>query len=205
MNFREIAMSRRMKIGVAVLVAALSVQAGLAQGDKAAAEAKATAESKADTRIGLKNSDFVGAKFYHLEFVVKELEGGKVINSRSYSMSVAKRETGGNFTNRSLRTGTKVLIQAEAGKTSYYDVGVSIDCRELELIQNELAMNLSAEISSLQGGGDGTQGGIPTILQNRWNSEVIVQLGKPTVIFSSDDVTSKRTLQLELTATPIKE
>jgi hypothetical protein len=29
-------------------------------------------------------------------------------------------------------------------------------------------------------------------------------MGKPTVLFSSDEVTSKRTLELELTATEIK-
>jgi hypothetical protein len=32
---------------------------------------------------------------------------------------------------------------------------------------------------------------------------VIVPLKKPTVVFSSDDVASKRQMQLELTATPI--
>jgi hypothetical protein len=33
---------------------------------------------------------------------------------------------------------------------------------------------------------------------------VIVPVGKPTVIFSSDDVASKGQMQLELTASPIK-
>jgi hypothetical protein len=32
---------------------------------------------------------------------------------------------------------------------------------------------------------------------------VIVPLKKPTVIFSSDDLTTKHQMQLELTATPI--
>jgi hypothetical protein len=44
---------------------------------------------------------------------------------------------------------------------------------------------------------------MPTIRQNRWVSTVAVPLKKPTVIFSSDDLTSKRQMQLELTATPI--
>jgi len=43
----------------------------------------------------------------------------------------------------------------------------------------------------------------PTIRQNRWSSSVVVPLSKPTVIFSSDDLTSKRQFQLELTATLI--
>ncbi len=43
----------------------------------------------------------------------------------------------------------------------------------------------------------------PTVRQNKWDSTVIVPLKKPTVLFSSDDLTSKRQMQLELTATPI--
>jgi hypothetical protein len=44
----------------------------------------------------------------------------------------------------------------------------------------------------------------PVIRQVKWNAPVIVPLGKPTVIFSSDDPSSKRQMQLELTARPIK-
>jgi hypothetical protein len=38
----------------------------------------------------------------------------------------------------------------------------------------------------------------------KWNAPVIVPLRKATVIFASDDPSSKRQMQLELTATPIK-
>jgi len=41
------------------------------------------------------------------------------------------------------------------------------------------------------------------VRQNKWGSIVLVALRKPTVIFSSDDLTSKHQVQLELTATPI--
>ena len=46
-------------------------------------------------------------------------------------------------------------------------------------------------------------GSAPMIRQNRWTSNVVVPLKKPTVIFSSDDLTTKHQMQLELTATPI--
>jgi hypothetical protein len=39
------------------------------------------------------------------------------------------------------------------------------------------------------------------IRQTKWSSNVIVPIGKPTVIFSSDDATTKGQMQLELTAT----
>jgi hypothetical protein len=44
----------------------------------------------------------------------------------------------------------------------------------------------------------------PLIRQNKWNSTVIIPVGKATTLFSSDDLHSKRKLQLEVTATPVK-
>jgi hypothetical protein len=43
----------------------------------------------------------------------------------------------------------------------------------------------------------------PVVRQNQWQAGVIVPLKKPTVVFSSDDLTTKRQMQVELTATPI--
>lgn len=152
------------------------------------------------------------AKFFHLNFVVKELEGGKVVNSRSYAMIIGvypyKQFGPGAYLNqqaRSIRTGTRVPVEMEAGKSDYVDVGVNIDCRSTMLVQNQLAMNVSAEVSSIETAPDGAaKTSLPPIHQNKLNSDVIVSMGKPTVLFTSDDVTSRRTLELELTATPIR-
>jgi len=89
------------------------------------------------------------------------------------------------------------------GKTTYIDVGVNIDCRNVQPVKNDLLLTVAADISSIQGQESATKSGEPVILQNKWNSEVVIPLGKPTTIFSSDEVTSRRTMQLELTATPI--
>jgi hypothetical protein len=43
----------------------------------------------------------------------------------------------------------------------------------------------------------------PVVRQNKWDSNVTVPLRKPVVVFSSDDLTSKHQMQLEITATPI--
>ena len=141
-------------------------------------------------------------KFFHLDFVVKEVEAGKVINSRAYSMNIVTNGMD-NFGNRSIRTGTRVPIQLSDGKTTYIDVGVNIDCRNVQPVKNDLLLTVAADISSIQGQESATKSGEPVILQNKWNSEVVIPLGKPTTIFSSDEVTSRRTMQLELTATPI--
>jgi hypothetical protein len=44
----------------------------------------------------------------------------------------------------------------------------------------------------------------PVIRSTRWSADVIVPFRKATMLFSSDDAMSKRQLQMELTATPIK-
>ncbi len=137
-------------------------------------------------------------KFYKLDFVVKEVEGGKVLNSRAYSMLAS---TEGNS---SLRTGSKVPAPAPSGgpPPNFIDVGTNIDCRAIkELQQHDLALFVTADISSTVH--DPAMPDYPVIRQNKWSSNVIVPLRKPTLIFSSDDATTKRQLQLELTATPI--
>ncbi len=137
------------------------------------------------------------AKFYKLDFAVKELEGGKVVNSRSYSTMISP-QAGDRST---IRTGSRVPVTGSDGKVTYIDLGVNIDCSNLKEVQSDLTVFVTADISSAL---DPSTAPTPVIRQNRWSSNVSVPLKKPTVIFSSDDVSSKRQLQLELTATPVK-
>ena len=149
-------------------------------------------------------------KYYRLDFVVKEVEDGKVINGRSYStiMQSGERSTA------QIRTGNRVPVSTGGDKSTvqYYDVGVSIDCRPApverpDFIQLEsegrLALNISAEISSIAGSQEAAPASPPIVRQNKWSSNVLIPIKKPTLVFSSDDATSKRKMQLELTATPI--
>jgi len=133
------------------------------------------------------------SRYFHLEFVVKELDAGKVINARHYSTNTVVGQKG------VIRTGNKVPVQAgnPVGIT-YIDVGVSIDCTVEQEIEGNLPLNVTVEISS-----SATSSNPPMIRQTKWSSNVIVPIGKPTVVFSSDDVASKGQTQLELTATPI--
>ena len=135
-------------------------------------------------------------KYYHLDFVVKELEGGKATNSRNYAMMISTE----HGDDSSMRTGNRVPLSTGAGQIQYLDVGVNIDCHGAREVQGNLLLNLSAEISGAASEPAGTQ---PVIRQNKWKSSVIVPLRKATTIFSSDDAYSKRQMQLELTATPV--
>ena len=141
-------------------------------------------------------------KYYHLDFVLKELESGKVINTRSYSTTVSTSESGGF----NIRTGNKIPAStgATGSASTYIDVGVNIDCRpgSVKAVQDQLALYITADITSAAT--DPPSASLPLIRQTKWSSNVIVPLRKPTTIFSSDDPTTKRQTQLELTAIPIR-
>ena len=140
------------------------------------------------------------SKFYKLDFVVKELEGGKVLNTRNYAVTASLEGS------CSIRTGGKVPFDPSRNGLpphfNSYDVGVNIDCHHLRETQMGLSLDVNADMSSVLEEQKATPS-VPTIRQNKWSSTVIVPFKKPTVIFSSDDVNSKRQMQLELTATPI--
>lgn len=143
-------------------------------------------------------------KFYKLEFVVKEVEAGKLLNARSYSTTVAA-----NGENASIRTGTKVPVQTGGASQmfQYVDVGVNLDCRAVKEAGGALVMLVAADVSSIPADSAATQAtstpASPMIRQNRWSSPVFVPLKQRTLLFSSDDLASKRQMQLEVTATPI--
>lgn len=147
-----------------------------------------------------------GGPFYHLDFVVKDVDGNKVINSRSYSTSI---QNGHN----SIRAGARVPVpigtyntgSSMAGQFQFQllDVGANFDCGDAKEVEGKLQLRVKAELSSFveQPGAVKAQ---PVVRQNKWDADVIVPLGKPTTIFSSDDVSSKSKIQVELTATLIK-
>jgi len=142
--------------------------------------------------------DAVPPKFYKLDFVVKEVEGAKAVNARTYSVIVSTQNKGRAC---SIRTGAKVPYST--GKEyMYLDVGVNIDCLNLVETQSGLSLWVEAEISNVVPGATSNPDR-PYVRQNKWGSTAVVLLKKPTVIFSSDDLTGKDQTQLELTATPI--
>lgn len=133
-------------------------------------------------------------EFYRLDFVLKENEGGKMVNTRSFQMMLQSDE--GRMS--SIRSGDKIPVPqvGTGGQTIYIDVGVNLDVRQLHHVGGEVEMDITAEASSADTSN--------VIRQTRWNSIVTIPVGKPVVIFSSEGPTAKRQLQLEVTATPIR-
>ena len=61
-------------------------------------------------------------------------------------------------------------------------------------------MQVEADISSYKEAPGGPQ---PVIQSNKWLGSVTIPIGKAATIFSSDDVVSKRTLQVDFIVTRI--
>jgi hypothetical protein len=140
--------------------------------------------------------------FYQLSFVIKEVENERVINTRSYSMIVQGMEQS------SIRAGEKVPFSSTSGANTEWqqiNVGVNIDCKQLEVTGNRASLDIKAEISSVMESSkaDSPPPSLPIIRNNQWESKVVVPVKQASVLFSSDDTASKRTMRLELTVTPI--
>jgi hypothetical protein len=140
------------------------------------------------------------AKFYKIDFAIKELEGGKVVNTRTFSMVSSPSQP---FNAGQIRTGDKVAVVSgtfAGGNTqyTYVDLGVSIDCRVVAVVDNQIMMTITADVSSLA-----SQGSPPVVAQTKWNSGATVPLRKPTVLFTAEGASNKRQMQLEATVTPI--
>ena|SRR5689334_18781317 len=136
-------------------------------------------------------------KFFHLDFVVKEVEGGKTINSRSYTMTASTEK---NAPNASTRTGSRVQMPVPGSGFQVYDIGTNLDCRNVKELPNGVTFGLGADITSVAS----EAASAPVVRTIRWSSPVIVPLRKPTVVFTSDDPSSRRQFQLEVTASPIR-
>jgi hypothetical protein len=139
------------------------------------------------------------AKFYKLEFVLREVQGAKVLNARTYSAVAATGRMS------EIRSGTKIPYVSKQGGTTEFqqiDIGVNIDVKEIKEVQNRLNFNIFVEISSIaEGAPDPTDH--PVVRQNRWTSNTTVPFKKPTLLFSSDSTDAKTQTQVEVTAMPL--
>ncbi|HEY2468741.1 MAG TPA: hypothetical protein VGI45_12995 [Terracidiphilus sp.] len=145
--------------------------------------------------------------YYHLELVVQELgTDGKPTNSRTYTTTVSTDNRG----SASIRTGSKIPFVT--GSTSslennvqyqYQDVGVKIDAQRAHEIGHQLSLDLSADITNVADSSD-SRLHLPVLRQNKWQAVVLILVGKPTVVFTSDALDSKGSMQLAVTATPVQ-
>jgi hypothetical protein len=134
-------------------------------------------------------------------------EGAKATDSHSYTTIIATEQ---DHVVSSIRVGDKFPIatgSTSSGNTEfqYQDIGIGIDTSHAGVNGRQLSLHVSARYSTV--GSKVTIGTFqePIFRQLNWESDVVVTLDKPTVIFTSDNVTDTGKTELEVTATEIKE
>jgi len=135
---------------------------------------------------------------YRLDFSLHELEDGKKINTRQYSMSLIE-----GVQWQELKIGTRVPVEMKQGEVQYLDVGTNISAR-LQEIKSVLDLEVHADLSNFAVPDQANKVAMPVLRQLRISGATVVMTGKPVVIGVVDDPNSKRQFQLEVIATKLK-
>jgi hypothetical protein len=148
---------------------------------------------------------------YHLDFSLNELEDGKKINTRQYSMNVLALQSGPRLPigyEKDLKIGTRVPVEIDQGKTEYLDIGTSIRCQIFADDSGLISLDARADMSSLVSKSEKDQyipaSRNPMLRQLQIQSSETVTLGKLTSLGTVDDPDSKRQFQLEVTVTKLR-
>lgn len=136
--------------------------------------------------------------FYKLSMTVREMDGSKTVSSRTYDFTQRSGDWG------QLRVGSRIPVATGAGNNSqfqYVDVGLNVDSRVQER-DNDLAFDWRLNLSSAAA--DQNPTGQPVIRNVSSNGQTLVNVGKPAVMTSVDDMNSTHKFVFEVTATKLK-
>jgi hypothetical protein len=148
--------------------------------------------------------------YFRLEFRVLGVSAdGKIQDTRSYDILAASGPKS-DWTS-SIRSGDRVPVTTTitSGGSNveyqYIDVGTNIDVEHIESMDQTLRLRVTANISVLAMDAHvlNATPHEPIIRQAKWQSPVIVPIGKPSIIFSSSNNVDKGKIELELTAIPL--
>ena len=135
---------------------------------------------------------------YRLDFTINEIEDGKKINARQYSMNLNANDA------NEIKIGTRVPVEVKQGEMQYIDLGTRIWSRVKER-DNGLAVEVRAEISNFAIPDQANRtNSMPLLRQMQINASTVTIPGRPTIIGSLDDPNSKRQFQLEVVVTKLK-
>ncbi len=144
-----------------------------------------------------------GVNAYRIDFSINEIEEGKRINTRQYSMNLNAPDAS------EIKIGTRVPFEQKQGEFEYLDVGTRIYCRIKDQVDqpalgNQVSLSVSAEISTFAVAEQEGKPVRPLLRQFKISGSTVAPPGKPVVIGSVDDPNSKRQFQLEVTVTKLK-
>jgi hypothetical protein len=144
------------------------------------------------------------AIYYRLDFVIREMDREKLVDTRNYSLWVQSGAP------ESMNAGSEVPYSAgtfstlSAGSTkniAYRSVGVSIECMVKEGTdspQLDLKLNISDALPPEK------YSDTPAFRKVTLNSKALLTLGKPTTVSIVEDPGSRHRYQVDVTATRLK-
>lgn len=180
---------QKLVIAVMVLLSVFSAWAG------------SDAQAQESASVSKQNSEDVNkpVNAYRLDFTIHELDEGKKINARQYSLNLNSGDAD------EVKIGTRVPVEMKQGEMQYIDVGTSIWCRIRGERGNDLELMVRAEISNFAiPEQQSRSNSMPLLRQLRINASTLLVPGRPMVVGSVDDPNSKREFQLEVTANKLK-
>ena len=144
----------------------------------------------------------------HFKLTYRLLEtgaDGKIANSRTY-VAIIGTGQGENEPSK-IRSGDRIPIAvSKSGGTTeiqYVDVGTQIDTLHPQMQDRRISLHVSAHSSSVGKPQPDSIPNTPVLRETSWESNVVVTLDKPTIIFTSDNPSDNGKTQLELTATEV--
>jgi hypothetical protein len=174
-------------IAVGALVVALVLVGGIG---------KALAQEPSGSTKSAEQEPSKPVEAYRLDFSIYELEDGKKVNTRQYSLNLNANDA------NEIKIGTRVPVESKHEEFQYIDIGTSI-WSKLQIRNGQLELVVRAEISNFATP-DQAHDSRPAIRQLKISGSTLALLGKPMMIGSVDDPNSKRQFQLEVTVTKLR-
>src|SRR6185312_2385118 len=144
---------------------------------------------------------------YHVDFSINELQDGKKVNTRHYSMILTSGDR------NQIKIGTRVPVSTTPPQSGvnplvstqfqYIDVGTNINCRIVDSASEDLSLEVHADFSNLSSPEE-QHSTPPIIRQVTLSGTTLTTPGKSVVIGSADDPNSNRQFQLEATVTKLR-
>ncbi len=198
-------MSKRMVVTLTLILAlagVVGIQNAAAQENSKQQEVPSKPLKEEDVQAKPMNS-------YNVEFTVNEMDNGKKVNSRSYSMLVLADDQPKWTDGRRLRVSSNVPVPVTKNSTGgdvyqYKDLGMDIDYRLMPLGGGKIGISTVWGYTSLASD-QGHDPQAPVTRQVHAEVKAIVPLDKPTVISDVDDVASTAHYVFEVKVTKVTQ
>jgi hypothetical protein len=136
---------------------------------------------------------------YRLDFLLNELEDGKRVNARQYSLNLVPGFQGA----QELKIGARVPVEMKQGEMQYIDVGTNLWARLIP-VGDVVELEARADLSSFADPEQQTRTSMPLLRQLHISGSTIATSGKAIIVGIVDDPNSKRQFQLEVTVNKLR-